>query len=175
MENNFVSLLFDVNVNVEQESTLSLILSSLYISLIFHIFEKRTKNLISNIYISFLSFVDNDPFISQKKPFKKLNTLLYCSYNIITSLFNQFSLIIKHRKLEIFYFSRLQRNFDPLSFDLSIIGGPILWSKNIPGFIFDRKLSFQQHIYFYFNKAFSAVKGMKILGNLTQELLPHHK
>ena len=34
------------------------------------------------------------------------------------------------------------------------------------GFIFDRKLSFYQHINFYTNKAMSTVKYMKILGNL---------
>jgi len=33
--------------------------------------------------------------------------MLFCSYNIISFLFNQFGLIIEHRKSKVFYFSRL--------------------------------------------------------------------
>ena len=72
--NNFVSPFFRVYIK--------------YISPIFHIFEKRTKNLISSITISFLSFVDNGLFILQEKTYEKSNTLLFCSYIIITFLFN---------------------------------------------------------------------------------------
>ena len=92
--NNFVSPLFNINIGVRQDSALSPILSTLYISPIFHIFNKRAKN--SSIFISFLSFVDNGLFISQEKFFVKTNALLFCSYNIISSLFSQFRLIIKH-------------------------------------------------------------------------------
>ena len=41
--NNFVSPFFNTDVGVGQGSTLSPILSALYISPIFHIFEKRVK------------------------------------------------------------------------------------------------------------------------------------
>jgi len=79
---------------------------------IFHIFEKRTKNL--DISISFLSFVDDGLFISQEKTFEKTNAMLFYSYNIITLLFNQFELAIKHGKSEVFHFSRSYRNFNLL-------------------------------------------------------------
>jgi len=42
-------------------------------------------------------------------------------------------------------------------------------------FIFDRKLSFCQHINFYANKMISMVKYMKILGNSTRGLNPQQK
>jgi len=54
-----------VDVGDGQGSALSPILSALFIALIFHIFEKRIKNL--NILASFLSFVYNELFISQEK------------------------------------------------------------------------------------------------------------
>ena len=41
--NNFSSPLFNVDIGVEQDSILSPILSALYLSPIFHIFEKRLK------------------------------------------------------------------------------------------------------------------------------------
>jgi len=50
-------LFFSTDMDVGQES-------ALFITLIFHIFEKRIKDL--NIPISFLLFVDNNLFISQE-------------------------------------------------------------------------------------------------------------
>jgi len=76
------------NVSVGQESTLSQILSILYITPIFHIFGKRLKNLLSPIPVFILSFIDNGIFISQKKSYEKSNANLFCSYSIISSLFN---------------------------------------------------------------------------------------
>jgi len=46
-------------------------LSTLYITPIFHIFEKRTQNLLSLISVSTLLFIDDGLFISQEKNFKK--------------------------------------------------------------------------------------------------------
>jgi len=87
--NIFCSLFFSINIGVEQDSALSSVLSSvlsfvlsaLYISLIFHIFEKRTKNF--NIPILFLFFVDDGLFISQDKIF---DNMLFFSVVIILSL-----------------------------------------------------------------------------------------
>jgi len=62
--NNFISPFFRANIGIEQSSTLSPILSTLYITLIFHILEKRTKNLSIPIPISFLLFVDDSLLIS---------------------------------------------------------------------------------------------------------------
>jgi len=149
MWNNFVSPFFRADLEVGQGFALSSILSALYITLIFYIFEKRSINLISNILVLFHSFVDDGFFISQEKLYKKSNVFLFYSYNIISSPFNQFSLTAKHGKSEVFYFSRLTKNFNPSLLDLSPLEGLILWPKDMwryLGFYFNRKLSFWQYI-----------------------------
>jgi len=78
--------LFSADVGDSQGSVLSPILSVLFIALIFHIFEKRIKNL--NILASFLSFVYDELFISQEKSFIKTNANLFCCYNIMLLLLN---------------------------------------------------------------------------------------
>jgi len=83
-----MSSFFRANVGVGQRSTLSSILSAFYIATIFHIFEKRAKNLSIPIPVLFLSFVNDSLFVSQKKSYEKSNTNLFYSYNIISSLFN---------------------------------------------------------------------------------------
>ena len=70
-----------------QKSTLSPILSALYITFVFHIIEKRIQNLLSPISISTLSFVNDKLFISQEKSYEKSNANLFYSYSIISSLF----------------------------------------------------------------------------------------
>jgi len=92
--------------------------------------------------------------------FDKTNTILFCSYNIITSLFNQFGLTTKYERSKVFHFLRSHGNFNPSLLSLSPLRGPILWPKDIwryLSFIFNRKLSFYQHISFYFNKALSTI------------------
>ena len=125
--NNFVLPFFNTDVGVGQGSTLSPILSALYISPIFHIFEKRVKKW--KIPISFHSFVDNRLFISQKKSFEKTNSHLFYSYSIISVLLEQFRLIIKYEKTEVFHFYRSHDIFDSPSLDLSHVGGPIFQPK----------------------------------------------
>ena len=58
MWNNFVSPFFIANISVKQESTLSHILSALYIASIFYIFKIRSEN------------------------FEKSNAILIYSYNV---------------------------------------------------------------------------------------------
>ena len=70
MWNNFVSPFFRIDVGVGQESALSPISSALYIALIFHIFEKRSRNPILNLPISFHSFEDNSLLIPKKNHIK---------------------------------------------------------------------------------------------------------
>jgi len=70
--------------------------------------------------------MDNSLFISQEKSYEKSNTHLFCSYNIIYTLFNQFRLTIEHGKSEVFLFSRFKRNFNLSPLDLNLLGGPIL-------------------------------------------------
>jgi len=85
--NGFTLFFFSVDVGVGQGMALSPILSALFIAPIFHIFEKRIKNL--NISVFFLSFVDDELFISQEKSFTNTNTNLFCSYNIMFLLLDQ--------------------------------------------------------------------------------------
>ena len=94
------------------------------------------------------------------------------------SLFSKFGLIIKHGKTDVFHFSRAHRAFNPLPLNLSSIGGPLLLPKDTwryLGFIFDRKLTFRNHIDFYSNKAISTIKCMKLLGNSTKGINPLQK
>ena len=107
-----------------------------------------------------------------------MNSNIFCSYYITSLLLEQFSLVIKYRKTEVFHFSRSQEVFNPLSLDFFIIRGFILCSKetwHYLGFIFEIKLSFCQHVDFYANKAVSTVKNMKILENLLKSLIPSQK
>jgi len=149
----------------------------LYISPLFFIFlKKRLKNL--KIPISVISFVDNSLFISQDKYFNVSNSNLFCSYNVMSSLLKQFELVIKYRKTEVFHFSRSHRMFNPPLLNLTMLGGSILHPKETwwyLGFIFDRKLNFQQYINFYANKAILTVKCMKILRNSSRELILSQK
>ena len=169
--NNFSSCFCDINMEVGQDSILSPIFSALYLSSFLHILEKRLK--ILNIKISILSFVDDSLLISQSKSFYTSNAHLFSSYNVASQLLLKFSLLVEHSKTEVFYFSRLHNNFNPPPLDLSSISGPLLVPKDTwwyLGFIFNRKLSFCQHIDFYANKAILTVKCMKILSNSTKGL-----
>ena len=174
--NNFMSPVFNVNVGVGQGSTLSSILSALYLLSFIYILENCLKNL--KIPISIISFVDDGLFISQSKSFDILNSCLHCSYNILTNLLKKFSLIVKHSKTEIFHFNRSYSTFNPPSLNLSPLGSNILGPNNTwkyLGFIFDRKLIFHQHVNFYMNKLISTIKYMKIIGNSNWGINPSQK
>ena len=174
--NNFSSSTFNINIGVGQGSTLSPILSALYLSLFIYILENWLKNL--KIPISFISFMNDGLFISQNNLIDILNSYLYCSYNILTNLLEKFGLVVKHSKTEIFHFNRSHEVFNPPSLNLSPLGGNILLPSNTwkyLGFIFDRKLTFHQHVDFYANKAISTVKCMKLLGNSSYGINPFQK
>jgi len=85
--NHFTSPFSKVGVGVGQESANSLfpILLALYITFLFHIFKKRTKNLSIPILVSILSFVNNGLFVSQEKSYEKSNVVFYYSYSICQS------------------------------------------------------------------------------------------
>ena len=97
----------------------------------------------------------------------------------MSSLLKQFGLIIEHGKTEIFHFFRLHGLLNPpLPLNLTILGGPIFYPKekwHYLGFIFDRRLTFQQHINFYVNKVLLTVKYMKMFGNSMKGLISTQK
>jgi len=164
--NNLQSPDYEVNVGVGQGSALSSILLAFYLTPFLHILEKHLKNL--KVPISLLLFVDNGLIIAQNNSILISNSQLFCSYNVLSNLLSDFSLVIEHGKTEIFHFNRLHRVFNPPLLDLSPLGGPILHLKNTwkyLGFLFDRKLTFRQHLNFYANKVLSTTKCMKLLGN----------
>ena len=76
------------DIGIEQDSALSPIPSAIYTVSIFHICEKRSKILLSSISVLTLLFVDNSLLICQEKSYEKSNANLFCSYSIISSLFN---------------------------------------------------------------------------------------
>jgi len=161
-----MSPIFNINVGVGQSSVLSSILSALYLLPFIYILENWLKNL--KILISIISFVDDGLFISQSNSFDISNSCLFCSYNILTNFLEKFGLVVEHSKTEIFHFNRSQGTFNLPPLNLSPLEGSILWPNNpwkYLGFIFDRKLTFHQHVDFYANKSISTVKCMKTLRN----------
>ena len=174
--NSFTSPSFNINVSIGQGSALSPILSALYLVPIIKTFKKRIKNLNKEILTDILSFVDDGLLISQEKSYFLSNSLL-CSYNIISKILINASLIMEHNKTEIFYFTRA-RHPPNLSIDLTSVGGPIINPKPIwryLGFFFNWKLNFHYHTHFYATKCLSTLNAMKMLGNFSQGLLPMQK
>ena len=116
--------------------------------------------------------MDDSLFISQEKSLEKSNTILFCSYNIITSLFGQVRLIVEHRKLEIFYFSKSTKHFYLSPLDLTSLGSLILQLKDTwkyLSFIFNRKLFFHWYIYYSCKALFMIKENAKQLyeGSIT--------
>jgi len=110
--NSFSSPSINISIGVRWGSALSPILSTPYLFLIFYIFEKRIKNLKIPIFI--LSFVDNYLFIMQDKFLTVLNSHLFYSYYVMSSL------VIKHGKMEVFHFSRSHRLFNSPLLNLTL-------------------------------------------------------
>ena len=123
--NYFILLFFRANISIRQKFALSPIFSALCIASIFHIFKKRSKSL----------------FISQKKSYEKSDTNIFCSYNIMWSLFNQFSLVIEHNKLDIFYFLKSTKNINLPLLDLRLTENALFRPKDTwwhLGFLFNK-------------------------------------
>ena len=174
--NNFSSPTFNVNIGIGQGSVLSPILLVLYLSPFIYILQNHLKNL--KIPISFISFVDNGLFISQSNSLGISNSHLFCSYNVLSNLLEKFDLVVEHSKTEIFHFNRSHGTFNPPPLDLSPLEGNLLCPNNTwkyLGFIFDKKLTFHQHVDFYANKSISTIKCMKILSNSNHSINPLQK
>jgi len=155
---------------------LSPILSALYLLLFIYILENQLKNLKIPIFI--ILFIDDGLCISQSNPFDISNSCLFCSYNVLTNLLEKFGFVVEHSKTEIFHFNRSQGTFNLSPLDFSPLEESILWPNNLwkyLEFIFDRKLTFHQHVNFYVNKSISTVKCMKILGNSNHGINPLQK
>ena len=175
--NHFSFPPFPASMGVGQESALSLVLSALYLAPILYLFEWQARCSENLLNISTLLFVDDGLLISQERDYDKSLSTLKHSYNVISYLFTAVGLVLEHKKLEIFHFSRTRIDLN-LLLDLTDISGPILYPKDTwryLGFHFDRKLIFQYHTHFYINKALSTVKAMNMLKNSSWELLPFQK
>ena len=53
-----------------------------------------------------LSFIDNGLLVAQNKSISFSNSLLFCSYNIVSDLLLKFSLLVEHLKTKVLHFSR---------------------------------------------------------------------
>jgi len=122
--NSFSLSFYNIDIEVGQGSVLSSILSTLYISMILYILENHLK--ILKIPISFLSFVNNSLLVAQKKSLSVSNSLLFYSYQIVSSFLDRFGLKLEHGKIVVFYFSRSSGFFNPPPLNLFPIGSPIL-------------------------------------------------
>ena len=67
--------------------------------------------------------------VSQEKSFEKTNLVFFGSYNIISSLLDQFGLVIEYGKTKVFHFSRSYSFFNSPLLNLSPIRGPVLFLK----------------------------------------------
>jgi len=85
-------------------------------------------------------------FISQEKSYEMSNAFLFCNYNIISSLFNQFGFTIEYGKSEVFHFSRSTKNFNSLPLDLSPLEDSKLQLKNM-----------WKYLGFHFNNMFGII------------------
>ena len=150
--NLFFSGTCDTNVDIEQNSTHSLILLVFYIASFIYIFELRAQAL--NLNTSFLSFVDNSLLICYRKTYNTTLPELFNSYRVITDLIVLFGLVMEHGKSEIFYFSRIYNKSNP-ELDFSAIGTSTLEPKTYwkyLGFYFYCCLFFKKHICYYSTK-----------------------
>ena len=125
--NDFISPSFNINIGVGQESALSPILFTFYLSSIFHSLENWLKILKIPIFIIF--FMDNSLFISQNKSILHSNANYFCCYNITLSLLMKYGLVVKYRKTDIFHFSRSHKTFNPPPLNLFSLGKSILLPK----------------------------------------------
>ncbi|KXN84440.1 hypothetical protein AN958_12605 [Leucoagaricus sp. SymC.cos] len=102
------------------------------------------------------------------------------AYRKLTELFQDFGLILKHKKSEVFNFSYVHNNANPpinLGFAPFTSSSPLCpkpyW--RYLGFYFDQQLNFKEHVCYWSTKALSTVCSMCILGNSIQGLTPHQK
>ena len=66
----------------------------------------------------------------RKKYFEKSNANLFCNDSIISSLFKQFSLIIKYNKSKVFHFSKIPKKLNPSPLDLRYLENVVLRPKD---------------------------------------------
>ena len=99
-----------------------------YIFLQFFIFLKKNLKILK-IPIFILSFIDNGFFVAQDISLIVSNSHLFYSNHIMFLLLEQFRLVTEYGKMEVFYFYRLHRPFNPPPLNLMTLEGSILHPK----------------------------------------------
>jgi hypothetical protein len=169
--NGILSPLFNATISIGQGSTLSPILSVLYIALIMHGFSLHSKNLGCTI----LSYVDDGTIVTQPKSLMSNLEPLKEAYRIVDNLLHSFGLVLEHDKSKVFHFTRAHHDtLLSLALDSSTMLVPKLFWRYL-GFYFDKSLSFKEHVRYYSTKAFSMVLAMRMLGNSSRGLTPLQK
>ena len=95
---------FQADVGVGQGSALSPVLSALYISPVFKLFDLRKREL--SLACTCISYVDDGTLIAQAKDLDDNMPPLRQAYSIIYTLFTAAGLALEHDKTELFHFSR---------------------------------------------------------------------
>ena len=140
-------------------------------TLYFFNFQEKIKK---SQYSSIISFVNNGLLILQENLLKKQTSFFF----VIISSFCFYSISLNSSLNKIFHFSKSYRTFNSPPLNLGLFEEPIYCPQDTwryLGFIFNKKLSFQQHFNFCSNKTLSIVKCMKMLDNFAKDLLPHQK
>jgi len=140
-----------------------------FILLLSSIFSRKELKISSHLFLfNFFLLLMTEFLFPKKEALKNLmQTFFIVIVLFLLSLNNSVSQL--NTKLEVFHFSRFTTNFNSFPLD------PEILDRLYFGFIFDRKLTFHQHIHFYSSKVLLTVKSMKILENSLRELLPLQK
>jgi hypothetical protein len=158
-------------VRVGQGSTLSPVLSVLYITLVMHGFQTHPSSVGCNI----LSYVDDGTIITQSRSLSSNLEPLKKAYWVVNGLLRSFGLVLEHDKSEIFHFTKAHHDLLPsLALDPSTRLVPKTFWCYL-GFFFDRSLFFREHVRYYSTKAFSTVLSVRMLGNSSRGLTPLQK
>lgn len=171
-----------VEGGVGQGSSLSPILTNLYIAPILHKWAPIHQRQFGNTMIQF--FVDDGAIlVSHKDGLSVNNAIIQHIYEDIATDLNKIGLAVEAAKFELIHFRRGRQAWTPNSalgpdivirpkgIDAHMVVKPKTIVRYL-GFFLDPKLSFKHHITHYANKASSSIHALTMLGNSCRGLAP---
>ena len=176
-------------VGIGQGSTLSPILSGLYVAPVIHKWAPIHKCQFGDVELQF--FVDDGlisvagPTPPPSSPYTQLqvnNFIIAYVFNDLANDLNRMELGVEADKLELIHFKRPLRTTDDslgpdliIKLDSALVRVPLKAKMRYLGFFLNPKLTFCNHIKFYATKACSTVASFQMLGNSTQGFTPINK